>query len=91
MNPDSPNPLTRLLSSTKGIVALFVVALAFGALFANKASWDQVKSLLEWVLTTWFAAHTAEDVTKHYAKGRLAVAVANNAGKPAETQVSNGS
>ena len=75
MNEDQKinNPaqaIARILGSSKGVVAIIVIALAFGALFANRATWEQVRSLLEWTLGSWFVTHAAEDVSKHIANSR---------------------
>lgn len=63
------NPLRRLVMSSKGIVVLATTALAFGALYAGKASFEETSSLLRWIIGPWLAAVGIEDAAKHVGQG----------------------
>lgn len=82
----NPNPVTRLLSSSKALVVLAVTALAFGGLFAGRASWEQIESLLKWVLGPWLIAQGTEDAAKALGNARVEVAKVNSVPPPADDQ-----
>lgn len=63
------NPLRRMIMSSKGIVVLATTALAFGALYAGKATFEETASLLKWIIGPWLAAVGVEDAAKHVSQG----------------------
>lgn len=63
------NPLRRMIMSSKGIVVLATTVLAFGALYAGKATFEETASLLKWIIGPWLAAVGVEDAAKHVSQG----------------------
>lgn len=66
--------LARIFGSSKALVVLLVVALSFAALLMGRATWEQVKGLLEWVMPVWLGAQGLEDAAKHIAAPKLEAA-----------------
>jgi len=67
MNPNTTNPLMRILGSSKALIVLAVVTAAFGAFFAGKAQWDQVESMVKYLVGALILGQSAEDAAKHIA------------------------
>jgi len=65
-----------LISSRKGQVALLVIVGVFVAFFIKRIAWEQAENLLRWVLGFWMTAQAGEDIAKHVATGKVAVAKA---------------
>jgi hypothetical protein len=58
--------LSRLLGSSKAIVALPMIVGAFLAFQFNKITWDQAENFVKWVFGMWIGGQSLEDAAKHY-------------------------
>lgn len=67
----NPNPVTRLMTSSKAIVMLFVITAAYIGFFLGKTTWEQFAEFAKWIIGPWMVASGAEDVAKHIAAGKV--------------------
>jgi len=61
-----PQPILRLLQSSKALVVLTIIIGAFLAFQFGKVTWDEATSLVKWVVGPWLLAQGAEDAAKHF-------------------------
>lgn len=77
------NVILGLLASRKAVVVIAVTIAAFVALYLGKAQWEQIESLLKWLLGTWLVAQAGEDSAKHLGAARVDAAKAASMRPPA--------
>lgn len=68
---NSQNPITRLFTSSKALVMLFVVTAAYIGFFLGKTTWEQFSEFTKWIIGPWLIASGAEDVAKHISSGKV--------------------
>jgi hypothetical protein len=81
MNRDT-NPLLRLLTSSKALVVMAVVASALAAFFTHRATWGEASDLVKYVLGAWLVAQGTEDAARHFATSRKTTSVDVSATNP---------
>lgn len=64
---ETTNPIARLLGSSKAIVVLLVLAGCFAAIFAGRATWEQVEEFMKYITMTWIASAGVEDASHRIA------------------------
>lgn len=74
---EETNPILRLLKSSKGLVALVVITASFVAVFTGRASWDQMDSMVKWVLGVWMGSQALEDAATKIAAPKMLAAKHN--------------
>lgn len=62
--------MRRLLHSSKALLVLLVIAIAFVSLLLGKASWSDVEGLIKWVVGPFVLAVGVEDAAKNWGAGR---------------------
>jgi hypothetical protein len=70
----NPNPIARLVGSSKALVVLGVTIASFVGLYLGKAQWLEVEGFLKWILITWLGAVGVEDAAKHLANSKIEAA-----------------
>ena len=73
MDPNSQNPIVRMLMSSKALVVLLITIATFVGLYLGKAQWTDVESFLKYILITWLGSQGIEDAAKHFAQPKTDV------------------
>jgi hypothetical protein len=71
MDP-KPNPIKRLLGSSKALVVATALVLCFVGVYLGKLTWGQVEQFMTVTIPAWLLAVGLEDGAKHFARGRNA-------------------
>ena len=71
------NVVVGLLASRKAMVVIAVSIASFVALYLGKAQWEQIESLLKWLLGTWLVSQGIEDSAKDFGESKVAAAKAS--------------
>lgn len=76
------NVISGLLSSRKAMVVIVIAIASFVALYLGKATFEQIESMVKWLVSSWLVSQGVEDAAAKYGAAKVEVAKVNSIPSP---------